>query len=101
MLALLHGVAALSPTVRPIVSMQKAALRRAPAPVASAGILALDAIAPAFEAYADIWTPTLFSLGAPDFIYHWGHGAAMFTVLAAMGGYGTYLGWQTRLGNGD
>lgn len=99
MLALLCSAAALSPTVRTI--QPKVALTRAPAPVASAGILALDGLAPAFAAYADIWTPTLFSLGAPDFIYHWGHGAAMFTVLAAMGGYGTFLGWQTRLGNGD
>jgi hypothetical protein len=114
MLALLCAASALSPTARPIVTLsgarfalrahgalRKGAFTRAPAPVASAGILALDGLVPAFEAYSDIWTPALFSLGVPDFILHWGHGAAMFTVLAAMGGYGTYLGWQTRLGNGD
>ena len=65
----------------------------------------LDAIEPAVSSYVAIWTP-LFAQAkaagiAPDFLLHWGHGAAMGTVLFTMGSFGTYLGWQTRLGNGD
>ena len=100
-LSLLSATAAfVAPAVRPALA-NSAVLVRAPHPVASAGIIALDGLVPAFESYADIWIPTLFGVGAPDFLYHWGHGAAMFTALLTMGGYGTYLGWQTRLGNGD
>jgi len=66
--------------------------------------LALDAIEPAVTSYVNIWTP-YFKIAqesglAPEFLLHWGHGAAMGTFLVAMCGYGTFLGWQTRLGNG-
>lgn len=33
----------------------------------------------------------------PEWIVHWGHPANMAVVLFAMGGYGSYLGWQIRL----
>jgi len=61
-------------------------------------------VEPAVSAYVSIWTP-LFQTAkeaglAPEILLHWGHGAAMGTVLLAMGGYGAFLGWQTRVGNG-
>lgn len=53
----------------------------------------------------NIWTPLFKSAQesglAPEFLIHWGHAGAMATVLLAMGGYGTFLGWSTRLGNGS
>jgi len=56
------------------------------------------------KAYADFWVP-LFTkaqeMGAPDFLLHWGHGAAMATVLLSLGLAGAYTGWQIRLGNGS
>jgi len=66
--------------------------------------LDLSAVEPAVSAYAGIWTP-LFQVAresglAPEALLHWGHAAAMATVLLAMGGYGAFLGWQTRFGNG-
>lgn len=33
----------------------------------------------------------------PDLLVHWGHPGNMAVVLFAMGGYGSYLGWQIRL----
>ena len=52
----------------------------------------------------NIWIPLFKSAQesglAPEFLIHWGHAGAMATVLLAMGGYGTFLGWSTRLGNG-
>ena len=76
-------------------------LHRAPAPDASGALIALDAIEPAFSAYAGIWTPAFAALELPSALIHWGHAAAMATVLSTMGLYGSYLGWQTRLGKGD
>jgi hypothetical protein len=56
------------------------------------------------QSYSDIWVPffkTAQESGlAPDWLIHWGHPAAMGTVLLTMGTFGAYLGWQTRLGNG-
>lgn len=63
----------------------------------------LQGLQPAAQAYADIWVP-LFKIaqenGLPDAIIHWGHPAAMGTVLLTMGLFGSYLGWQIRAGNG-
>ena len=42
---------------------------------------------------------TLTPLGLPDWLVHWGHPGNMAVVLLAMGGYGTYLGWQIRTGD--
>ena len=71
----------------------------------NAALLTLDAIEPAVSSYVAIWTPLFEGAKAagiaPEWLLHWGHGGAMATVLFAMGGYGAFLGWQTRFGNGD
>lgn len=38
----------------------------------------------------------LAGLNLPEPLIHWGHPANMAVVLFAMGGYGSYLGWQIR-----
>lgn len=62
-----------------------------------------EAVRGPIESYVNIWTPTFkeYAPLLPEAIVHWGHGAAMATVLVAMGGIGTFLGWQIRLGNGE
>jgi len=77
---------------------------RALAPRMDAALLDLGAIEPAVSSYVSIWTPLFESAKAsglaPEAILHWGHGAAMSTVLFLMCGYGAFLGWSTRFGNG-
>ena len=55
------------------------------------------------EGYVGIWTPYFKEIAPslPEALVHWGHGGAMLTVLLAMGGIGSFLGWQIRLGNGE
>lgn len=80
-------------------------LRPARTARAAGAFLPLDAIEPAITSYVNIWTP-YFQIAkesglAPEFLLRWGHAAAMGTVLFLMGGYGAFLGWSTRLGNGE
>jgi len=64
-----------------------------------------DGVKAPIQSYVDIWTPMFhqaMDMGlAPDFLVHWGHGAAMGSVLLSMGLIGAYMGWQIRLGNGE
>jgi hypothetical protein len=64
-----------------------------------------DGVKAPIQSYVDIWTPMFhkaMDMGlAPDFLLHWGHGAAMASVLLSMGVIGAYMGWQIRLGNGE
>lgn len=66
---------------------------------------AFDGIKEPVQSYVDIWTPMFKQASesglVPDFILHWGHGAAMASVLLSMGVIGAYMGWQIRLGNGE
>jgi len=66
---------------------------------------ALDGVKGPIQSYVDIWTPMFhqaMDMGlAPDFLIHWGHGAAMASVLLSMGVIGAYMGWQIRFGNGE
>jgi hypothetical protein len=73
--------------------------------ILSRTVVALEGIAPAVQAYVDIWTPLFISAKeaglAPDFLLKWGHGAAMSSVLLSMGLIGSWMGWQIRAGNGE
>ena len=65
----------------------------------------LDPIKDPVESYVGIWTP-LFQQAkdsglVTDWLLHWGHGAAMGTVLTIMVPIGAYLGYQVRAGNGS
>ena len=66
---------------------------------------AFEGIRGPVQSYVDIWTPMFKQASesglVPDFLLHWGHGAAMGSVLLSMGVIGAYMGWQIRLGNGE
>lgn len=91
------------------------ATSRASAPLRSSGapasklpplqMAAFDQIKEPVQSYVDIWVPLFKSAQeaglVPDLLLHWGHGAAMSTVLLTMGSIGAFMGWQIRLGNGN
>ena len=68
-------------------------------------IEAFEGIREPIQSYVNIWTPMFKQASesglVPDFLLHWGHGAAMGSVLLSMGLIGAYTGWQIRLGNGE
>jgi len=47
-------------------------------------------------AYMNIFVPTFKSLNLPAPLVQWGHAFSMGTVIATMGVYGSWLGWQIR-----
>lgn len=71
----------------------------------SMSIEAFEGIREPIQSYVNIWTPMFKQASesglVPDFLLHWGHGAAMGSVLLSMGLIGAYTGWQIRLGNGE
>merc|ERR1711966_302414 len=46
--------------------------------------------------YFNLFVPIFKGLNLPPFLLHWFHALNMGTVLVAMGGYGTALGWSMR-----
>ena len=71
---------------------------------AGMSVEAFEGIREPVQSYVDIWTPMFKQASesglVPDFLLHWGHGAAMGSVLLSMGVIGAYMGWQIRFGNG-
>lgn len=80
-------------------------VRVVPAASSTQLMSAFDGIKAPVQSYVDIWTPMFKQAQEsgllPDFLLHWGHGAAMGSVLLSMGVIGAYMGWQIRLGNGE
>ena len=59
-------------------------------------VLTLAAINP-IRALLEPQAQFFSTLNLPEPLIHWGHPANMAVVLFAMGGYGSWLGWQIRL----
>ena len=63
-----------------------------------------EALGKAIDSYLHLTAGFVFDFWAndqvPEFVAHWLHPINMGVVLFAMGGYGSYLGWQIRAGNG-
>ena len=76
-----------------------------PLPIEGMSIEAFEGIREPVQSYVNIWTPMFKQASesglVPDFLLHWGHAAAMGSVLLSMGVIGAYTGWQIRLGNGE
>jgi hypothetical protein len=64
-----------------------------------------DSIRGPLDGYAKFYFPLFDTLrhyiDIPDVLLHWGHGAAMASVLLTMGIVGAIMGWQIRLGQGN
>ena len=99
-LAIAQHAAAFAPTsmtrVAPSVTLSSSQLHALPL---------FEGVKEPVQSYVDIWVP-LFQQAkeaglVPDFLLHWGHGAAMSTVLLTMGVIGAYMGWEIRKGNGE
>ncbi len=62
--------------------------------ILSTEMSAFDGIKEPVQSYVDIWTPMFKQASesglVPDFLLHWGHGAAMASVLLSMGMIGAY-----------
>lgn len=66
--------------------------------MSSKDMSAFDGIKGPVQSYVDIWTPMFKQASesglVPDFLLHWGHGAAMASVLLSMGVIGAYSEWK-------
>lgn len=96
---LLNAASAFLPAQHRVIAPPQRVLSSAPLVVQHA--LPVAIVEP-LEAYANIWIPLFKSYKdlVPEFLLHWGHGAAMGTVLCSMGLIGAWMGWQIRGGNG-
>ena len=65
---------------------------------ATAALEQSGAITTPIASYIHLVGDWVGELGLPEFVIHWIHAINMGVVLASMGGYGTYLGWQIRAG---
>ena len=74
-----------------------------PIPIEGMSVEAFEGIREPIQSYVNIWSPMFKQASGlvPDFLLHWGHAAAMGSVLLSMGVIGAYTGWQIRLGNGE
>lgn len=69
---------------------------------ASAALIHTHVLVDPLTAYFNtIGVPVINFLNPPEWVIHWFHGLNMATVLFAMGGYGTYLGYKIRAGEGN
>jgi hypothetical protein len=73
----------------------------ASAAVLGSGVISSDAVNAYFHTTAGFVFDADAAGQVPAFLKQWFHGANMLIALGAMGGYGTYLGWQIRAGNGN
>jgi len=69
---------------------------------ASAALVHTHVLVDPLTAYFNtIGVPVIEFLNPPEWVIHWFHALNMATVLFAMGGYGTYLGYKIRSGEGN